>query len=565
LLAAVVCAGALVGWVFLRSRPGGMAVSGVQSAQEWPLHGRDASETRYSPIDQIHAGNVDQLRVAWSWRIPKEGAPLETTPIVSAGVLYGTGPMSFVFALDVRTGEEKWRWDPRIAAPEAGGPVACCGSVNRGVAVEGNKVFVGLLDGRLVALDKNEGTVSWSVQTTPVGSDYTITGAPRVAGDVVVIGNGGADFGVRGYVTAYDTATGKQVWRTYTVPGKPALGFESEAMRRAAGTWSGEWWKFGGGGTVWDAMAYDRSANLLYVGTGNGSPWSRDYRSPGGGDNLYLSSILALDARDGRMVWHFQTTPGDDWDYTATQPLMLLDLTIGGRTRNVIVQAPKNGFFYVIDRLTGQFISAQPFTTDLTWASGVDPATGRPIETPEARYGSNPDGVRLSPGPRGAHNWHPMSWSPLTGLVYIPAQNSKRLYRKSARFEYSPGGRNTGTERWDASQDRVGLKGPPTLLLAWDPARNREVWRVPADGGNGGTVATAGNLVFWGSGSRLLAIDARTGRQLWSAEVGSGPASPITYAIGGRQYVTIAAGNARMGDAPRVWTFALPAASAGRR
>ena len=531
-----------------------------QSAnQSWPMHGRDAAETRFSPLTQINAQNVGQLQRAWSVDIPKSGARQETSPIVVDGVMYVTGPMSFVFALDAATGAEKWRYDPMIPDANNGGPRACCGNVNRGVALDGDKVFVGLLDGRLVALDKRDGKVVWTVQTTPPNSDYTITGAPRVVRGRVVIGNSGAEYGVRGYVTAYDVNTGAQVWRTYTVPGNPALGFESDAMRKAAETWNGEWWKIGGGGTVWDAMAYDPQANLLYIGTGNGSPWSRDHRSPNGGDNLYLSSILALDPADGRMVWHYQTTPGDDWDYTATQPLMLLDLTIDGAPRKVIVQAPKNGFFYVVDRLTGKLISAKPFADDLTWATGVDPQSGRPIETTQARYGTIASGVYLSPSPVGAHNWHTMSWNPLTGLVYIPAQNNLGYFRKSASLEYRAGVWNTGTDRpGEGAPARPTLKGPGTLLLAWNPATNREAWRVPITGGHGGTMSTAGNLVFWGSGTRLIALDARNGQQLWTHEIGRGAGSPVTYSLDGRQYISIAAGTGAGEDRPRVWTFSLP-------
>ena len=529
---------------------------------DWPEHGRDAAETRFSPLAQINTDNVDELEVAWNWEIPKTGARLETTPIVVDGVLYGTGALSFVFALDAVTGEEIWRWDPAIPTDENGGPRACCGDVNRGVALHGDKVIVGLLDGRLVALDSADGSVRWTTQTTVPGSDYTITGAPRVIGDAVVIGNGGAEYGVRGYVTAYDTETGAQLWRTHTVPGNPADGFESDAMRTAAETWTGEWWIAGGGGTVWDAMAVDADANLVYIGTGNGSPWNRDNRSPGGGDNLYLSAIMALDPADGAVRWHYQTTPGDDWDYTATQPLMLLDIEIDGREREVIVQAPKNGFFYVVDRITGEFVSAEAFADDLTWATGVDPASGRPVETPEARYGMTGRPVYLAPGPRGAHNWHTMSWNPDAGLVYIPATNNNYYYEKSPTFDYRQGVWNTGTVRENTGQrpSRPGLTGPPNLLLAWDPAENSEVWRVVAQGGHGGTVSTGGDLVFWGTGTRLAALDARTGEELWSAEVGRDAGSPVTYSVDGRQYVSVAAGLTAGGGAPRVWTFALEGA-----
>ena len=537
----------------------GPGAGATAQQSDWPMHGRDAAETRYSPLDRINTGNVDRLGVAWSWEIPKTGARLETTPIVVDGVLYGTAAFSFVFALDAVTGEEIWRWDPAIPDEEEGGPPTCCGDVNRGVAVDGENLFVGLLDGRLVALNRADGSLLWSVQTTPPGSDYSITGAPRVIGDAVIIGNAGAEYGVRGYVTAYQVDSGDELWRTYTIPGNPADGFESEAMRAAAETWTGEWWVAGGGGTVWDAIVTDPDAGLVYIGTGNGSPWNRDHRSPGGGDNLYLSSIVALDPADGAFKWHYQTTPGDDWDYTATQPLMLLDLEIDGRERQVIVQAPKNGFFYVVDRLTGELISAEPFADDLTWATAVDPETGRPVETPEARYGMNGRGVYLAPGPSGAHNWYPMSWSPRTGLVYLPATNNNYYFEMTDEFDYRSGRWNTGISFEGERPERPDLEGPGNLLLAWDPALNREVWRVPVRGGHGGTMATGGDLVFWGTGSRLAALDATTGEEVWSAQVGADPGSPVTYEVDGQQYVSIAAGLSSLGSAPRVWTFALGA------
>jgi PQQ-dependent dehydrogenase (methanol/ethanol family) len=521
----------------------------------WPSYGRDYAETHYSPLAQITSDNVGTLAVAWTWDIPKTGARLEATPIVVDGVLYATGPFSFVFALDARTGQGLWQWDPGIAQG-VGQPSFCCGAVNRGVAVYGNKVYVGLLDGRLVALNKDTGAVEWSVQTTPVGSDYSITGAPRVVRGNVIIGNGGAEYGVRGFVTAYDAETGEQAWRFYTVPGNPADGFENAAMQMAAGTWSGEWWSVGGGGTAWDGFAYDPVLDLLYIGTGNGSPWTRDDRSPGGGDNLFLSSIVAVRGETGEYVWHYQTTPGDDWDYTAVQPIMLLDVTIRGRQTPILVQAPKNGFFYVLDRITGQLISAQGFADDLTWANGVDPETGRPIEAPNARYGSSQGGVWLSPGPTGAHNWHPMAWNAETGLVYLPVQNTIGYYERVG-VDYRPGQWNTGTSirggGRGARPERPELSGPSGALKAWDPATNREVWRVDTAGLNGGALSTRGNLVFWGTQDRLLALDARSGETLWEAEVGQPTATPMTYELDGRQYVTILAGS----TPPRVWTFTV--------
>lgn len=523
---------------------------------EWLSYGRDYAETHYSPLSQITTANVDDLELVWSTQLPKSGARPEATPIVVDGVMYASGPHSYVFALDARTGEMLWQWDPGIPSLAHGGPGACCGNVNRGVAVYGDKVFVGTLDGRLVALNRETGIVDWAVQTTPRNSDYTITGAPRVVAGNVVIGNSGAEYGVRGYVTAYDAETGNQVWRWYTVPGNPADGFENDAMRMAAETWNGEWWKVGGGGTVWDGMAYDPVLGLLYIGTGNGSPWSREQRSPGGGDNLFLSSIVALRAETGEYVWHYQTTPGDDWDYTAVQPLMLLDLTIGGRQRAVVVQAPKNGFFYVIDRITGEFLSANGFADDLTWAFGVDQETGRPIETPQARYGENRQGTWLSPGPLGAHNWRPMSWNPATGLVYLPSQNTAGWY-EMAEVEYQQGQWNTGTVRGGgaaAAAERPELTGPLGALKAWDPIANREVWRLETDGQNGGSLSTGGGLVFWASRDLMLAIDARSGQTLWQTTIGPQTATPMTYELDGRQYVTVMAGS----QSPRVLTYALP-------
>ena len=533
---------------------------------EWLTYGGDYAERHYSPLNQIDASNVHRLGLAWQWEVTGTAGALEATPLVADGVLYGTGTWSDVFALDAATGELIWRWNAGIVrgGVENGGPSICCGPVNRGVALWGDKVFVGLLDGRLVALNRDTGYVEWAVQTTPIGADYSITGAPRVVKDKVVIGNSGAEFGVRGFVTAYDAETGEQAWRFYTVPGNPADGFENEAMREAARTWSGEWWTMGGGGTVWDGFAYDPELNLLYVGTGNGSPWSRDLRSPLGGDNLYLASILAIDPDDGELEWYYQTTPGDDWDYTAVQPMMLLDLEIDGRQRRVIVQAPKNGFFYVLDRATGALISAEQFVDTVTWATGIDQETGRPIENPAARYTrESGGGVWVSPGPGGGHNWHPMAYNPDTGWVYFSAENSQSFYSVNTEFEYRPGRTNTGTAGRGAERpEPPELGGPVGMFLAWDPVSNSEVWRVERQGaGRGGTLSTGGDLVFRSDSSTIFAHDAATGEQLWSAYLDGPLASPISYMIDGRQYIAILAGGSAGRGVPtapgRVWAFTL--------
>jgi quinohemoprotein ethanol dehydrogenase len=516
-----------------------------REAGNWMTHGRTYDEQRFSPLKQINAANVHQLGLAWSVDLQADFG-LEATPLVVDGVMYVTTSWSRVHALDAATGRELWKYDPQV--PRETLARACCGPVNRGVAAWEGKVFVGTLDGRLVALDAATGKPVWEVWTVEKDSVYTITGAPRVVKGKVVIGNGGAEFGVRGYVTAYDAATGRQAWRFYTVPGNPANPFESSAMKRAAQTWNGEWWKLGGGGTVWDSMAYDPELNLLYIGTGNGSPWNREARSPGGGDNLYLSSIVALNPDTGTYVWHYQTTPGDTWDYTATQHMILAELRVNGRKRKVIMQAPKNGFFYVLDRQTGEFISAAPFATT-TWATHVNVHTGRPVETPNARYLKRPE-VTM-PGPGGAHNWHPMAFNPQTGLVYIPAADLPFAYGQDRNYKAAAGQYNTALDYslLASPEDPEALKKVAALirgsLVAWDPMRQRAAWKVEYPYvWNGGLLSTAGNLVFQGTtGREFVAYAADSGKKLWSFKTETGvQAAPVTYTVNGEQYVSVLSG-----------------------
>jgi len=580
-LLAVVSAGAAqlgLAQSFSGPNDAALALAG-RSAHEWLTYGRDYAETRFSPLDQINEQTVSRLGLAWSYETGSVRGH-EATPLVKDGVLYATTSWSNVFALDARTGEQLWYWDSK--ADRARGSRACCDVVNRGVALYDGKVYVGVIDGRLVALDQKTGEPVWDVQTTPVDQPYTITGAPRIADGKVIIGNGGAELGVRGFVSAYDAQTGELVWRFYTVPGDPSKPFESKALEEAAKTWTGEWWTMGGGGTVWDSIVYDPEARLVYVGTGNGSPWNQHVRSPGGGDNLYLASILALDVDTGELVWHYQTTPGDTWDYTAVQPLMLADLTIDGRERKVIMQAPKNGFFYVLDRLTGELLSAEAYTR-VTWAKGIDLETGRPIETSHARFGDRV--TMISPGPGGGHNWHPMSFNPATGLVYIPAYESSFGYVADADFEFRPRAWNVaidlaasmgvgGRPALPASEYEEGTgesAGAPSFLLAWDPVAQQARWRVPYDGETGGgTLTTAGNLVFQGTNTgRFIAYRASDGEKLWEIDLGQGIiAAPSTYMLDGKQYLSVLSG---LGGASalyrspsqlykasgRVWTFVL--------
>ena len=507
---------------------------------DWLSYGRDYYEQRFSPLTEINDGNVDQLGLAWQFETATERG-LEATPLVVDGVMYTTASWSVTYAVDARTGKQLWKYDPEVHRKYD--TLACCDVVNRGAAFYKDKVYVGVLDGRLVALDARSGKVAWQTTTVDQAQAYTITGAPRIAKGKVIIGNGGAEYGVRGYVSAYDAETGKLAWRFYTVPGDPAKPQENKALEKALPTWKGDAWvKYGGGGTVWDSIVYDPKLNLLYVGTGNGSPWNRDVRSPGGGDNLYLCSILAINPDNGELVWHYQTTPADTWDYTSVQPMMLADLTIGGRERQVIMQAPKNGFFYVLDRATGELLAADPYV-EVNWATHVDLKTGRPVEVPGAAYKDK--GTYIRPGPLGGHNWQAMSFSPKTGLVYIPAQDNGRYFEQpTGPVTFTPNQYNLGLGSIGRNVDRYDIpyKG---RLLAWDPVARKPRWTVEyGNYWNGGTLATAGNLVFQGTAAGdFIAYRASDGAKLWSSWATTGiVAPPITYAIDGKQYVSVMAG-----------------------
>jgi PQQ-dependent dehydrogenase (methanol/ethanol family) len=512
----------------------------------WLAAGRNYQEDRFSPLDQINASNVSQLGLAWFADIDTERGQ-EATPVVVDGVLYITTAWSLVKAYDIRTGKELWAYDPEV--DRARGADACCDVVNRGVAAWNGNIYVGLLDGRLVALNGKTGAVVWSVQTTDPKMPHTITGVPRIVKGKVIIGNGGAEYRARGYVTAYDADDGKQLWRWYSVPGDPSKPFEQPELEAAAKTWKGEWWKLGGGGTLWDGMAYDPELDLLYVGTGNGTPWNQRFRSPGGGDNLFLSSIVALKPDTGAYVWHYQTTPGETWDYTATQPIMVADLNYPAGKRRVVMQAPKNGFFYVLDAKTGELLSAEKFAP-LTWATHVDMKTGRPVEVAEARYDKTGKAIIVAPGALGMHNWHPMAFSPETGLVYLPVTVSNAPYANPREFRENPTGWNTGTD-FAGGADLYKLPGAPkrgnveSYVLAWDPVKATEVWRIPNEEyGASGILATSGDLIFSGNHKgEFLAYDARTGKRLWAAPTQARVvAAASTFSVDGQQNVAILVG-----------------------
>jgi quinohemoprotein ethanol dehydrogenase len=537
----------------------------------WLTGGRDYQQGYYSPLNQINRENISQLGFAWQYEIDTEHG-FEATPIVVDGVMFSSGPEGAVYAVDAGTGTEVWKFEPEVDPDSM--RKACCGVVNRGVAVWRGKVYVGSLDGYLYALNANDGSVAWKVDTiTDRERGYTITGAPYIAKDLVVIGNAGAEFDARGYITAYDQATGEQRWRFFIVPGDPELGFEHPELELAAKTWDpNSLWEVGLGGTVWDAMAYDPELNLLYVGTGNATPYPRKLRSPAGGDNLYLASILAINPDNGRMAWYYQTTPADNWDFTATMKMILADLEIDGETRQVIMQAPKNGFFYVLDRLSGELISAEPYVT-VTWATHVDKQTGKPVETGQGEYFHEPKLV--FPSPAGGHNWQPMAFNPQTGLVYIPVIEASTIWvMPDEPFEYQKGGLNFTSSYIFPMPGEWGLDGeaarglPPLeelaegqpdttirgFIRAWDPIAQKLAWEVETSGqwvgelfatwNGGGLMTSAAGLVFQGRGTGEFAVlDAATGEQLHSIDTGTiMMAGPMTYTVDGEQYVAIMAG-----------------------
>lgn len=512
---------------------------------EWLSYGRDYGEQRFSPLTQVNDSNVGQLGLAWFHDL-ETARGQEATPLMHDGTLYISTAWSMVKAFDAKTGALKWSYDPEV--PRETLVRACCDAVNRGVALYGDKVFVGTLDGRLVALDQKTGQPVWSKVVVPNQQDYTITGAPRVVKGKVLIGSGGAEYKARGYIAAYDVNTGNEVWKFHTVPGNPADGFENKAMENAAKTWAGEWWKLGGGGTVWDSITYDPTTNLVLFGTGNAEPWN-PAASGREGDSLYTSSIVAVNADTGEYAWHFQETPEDRWDFDSAQQITLADLNIGGQQRHVVLHAPKNGHVYVLDAKTGQFISATPFVM-VNWATGIDPNTGKATVNPAARYEKGAPFVSL-PGAVGAHSWQPQSFSPKTGLLYLPVNNAAFPYAAAKDWKATDIGFQTGLDGYvtsmpaDAKVQGEAMKATTGTLVAWDPVAKKAAWKVELPSpSNGGILSTAGNLVFQGTaGGDLVAYNADKGKQLWSFPAQSGIlAAPMTYAIDGEQYVAVMVG-----------------------
>lgn len=518
------------------------AIADEEQVSNWLAYGRTHNERRFSPLTDINATNVADLKVDWYMDLPND-VGLVSTPLVVNGVLYFVGTMNIVRAVNATSGELLWEFDPKVA--EYVGSRRKVGWIhNRGISFYKGKVFTATWDGRLIALDAETGVEIWTAVTFGLDEALYITGAPKAFKDKVLIGNGGTENGPsRGYVTAYDAETGEEAWKFYIVPGNPADGFENEAMEMAAETWTGEWWKHGGGGNAWHGFTYDADLDVLYIGTGNGSPWNRKIRSPEGGDNLFLCSIVALDPDTGEYLWHYQTTPGESWDYNSNMDIVLADLEIDGEEVKAILHAPKNGFFYVINRETGKLISAEPFA-ETSWASHIDMETGKPVEIPGARYEEAP--AKITPMAWGAHNWHAMSYNPQTGLAYLPTIHQAATYSdegialdtwQSVAFD---GGTGVNTTLSGSDPGEY-----PGSLQAWDPVKQELAWSIPQDQmWNAGTLTTAGNLLFQGRpDGQLVGYNAENGEILWTFDVGLGiSAPPITYMIDGRQYIALLVG-----------------------
>jgi quinohemoprotein ethanol dehydrogenase len=575
----------LVSWIVSAQqlRPlDAMALRNAGQSREWPTYGGNYGEKRYSPLNQINTENASRLGLAWSHIVGAGGGNQEATPLFWNGVLYSVTNWSIAFAFNVKTQRELWRFDPQVDRAATSGAEnrgVCCGIINRGIALYAGKVFVPVLDGRLIALDAATGKALWTTRVFPQElTGYSLTMAPRVVKDKVIVGAAGAEFTPhRGFFSAFDVNTGREVWKFYTVPGDPSKPFENPALEKAAKTWSGQWWKYGGGASVWDSLSYDPDANLIYVGTGNGAPWPSALRESQAMDNLYVCSILAVNPDNGELAWHYQAVPGDSWDFDSVQQLILADIEIGGRQRKVLMQSNKAGFFYVLDRLTGEFISATPFSP-VNWARGHDPVTGRVLVNPEAYYSAT-TAVTISPSAGGAANWAAKSFSPQTGLVYMPVNGfSSRTYTavpfelnaaRAIQVNGTPrGGQVPPGTPTPANPPLIGPQGVRgAYLVAFDPATKTERWRITGGGGSGGGVlATAGNLVFQVvNDGRLLALNARDGVKLFEAQTGQrGMGPPITYEFEGKQYVSFMGGTGQAGRGggaavppPRVYTFTL--------
>ena len=555
---------AMVGGLSLLLSYAGMS-HGAENGRNWELYGLQSSEQRFSPLQQINAGTIGNLGLAWSMELPAQARSMQGTPLAVDGKLYFSTSLSKLYAVDAQTGALLWEYDPEVGKQNPR-TLRTTQQGSRGIGYYDGAILLAALDGRLISVDAATGKPNWIVQTiTEPDTRKVITGAPRVFDGKVIVGNSGADFGTRGYVSTYDAKTGKYLWRFYTVPGNPANGFEDDTQKMAAKTWSGEWWRWGGGGTVWNAMTYDKALGRIYIGVGNSSNYDPAQRSPGSGDNLFLTSIVALDANTGKYIWHYQLNPREEWDWKATNDIVLADLDIKGERRPVLMQAAVNGFYYVIDRRDGKLLSAEKFGK-ATWADRIDLTTGRPVETPGARYdGPNSKGpVTIYPSQLGVHNWQSMSFNPELGLAYIPTMQRPGTYwtnpQKAAEAKtFTVGSRHyefaLGSRFSLAKLDKEDGTG---ALVAWDPVTQTARWTVKhTTGWNGGTLATAAGLVFQGTADGWLhGYDGKTGQELWKFDTKNGIiAAPITYLVKGEQYITLLVGYGAAAPDDPGWRF----------
>jgi quinohemoprotein ethanol dehydrogenase len=515
----------------------------VANPDEWASWGRTGHETHFSPLDEIDAGNVAELKLAWHYDLEPGYTP--TTPLMAEGKVFLTTGHSHIRALDAVTGEQIWEYDGGTRA-RATSPMDLSWG-NKGIAYDAGRVFLATSDGYVIALDAKDGKEVWKVQDFGPDEPRTMNGAPRVFAGKVIIGHGGADITpLQGYVSAYDTKTGKLDWRFYTVPGgDPNAPPTTKAEKVMRPTWPSGWTnpdgtRRGGGGTAWNAFSYDPELNLIYLGVGNGFPYNQDKRSPGGGDNLFLASIVAVNASTGEYVWHYQVCPAEQWDCTATTDMTLAELEIDGKPRKVLMQAPKNGFFYVLDRKTGEFISAEKIAK-VTWAEKVDPKTGRPVMNPGMRYQGKQGLFEMWPGPTGAHSWQPQAFSPMTGLVYIPV-----IEQGAVIGDVAPDAEGMMANMGVTLIPEASLKGGAhAWLRAWNPATQKLAWEKELPGSwPAGVMTSAGGLVFQGRmDGKFVAYDAKSGAELWSFDA-QAPivGAPITYRMNGKQYVSVITG-----------------------
>ncbi len=523
------------------SNPAPASTTNAVPDSDWHNFGGDGAAQQYSALNEVSLDNIGKLKLAWYSDL--EPGFSVSSPVKGGDKLFTTTGHNHIRAFDAASGKLLWEYDPKVREI-AQSPLHMSWG-NKGISWWNGRVILATTDGRVIALDDSTGQPVWEKRQFELTDIRNSNGAPRVFDGKVIVGHGGADISpIRGYATVYDAMTGDQLWRFHTVPGDPSQPADSKAEEVMRPTWKGDWFGKGGGGTLWNAFSYDEELDLIYLGVGNGFPYNHQLRSPGGGDNLFLASIVAVKADTGEYVWHYQVCPAEQWDCTAVQDMTIATLNIEGKPRKVVMQAPKNGFFYVLDAATGEFISAEKIAK-VTWAERIDD-NGRPVENPKIRYQNNKEMFELWPGPQGAHSWLPQAFSPRTGLVYIPIMDVGALIA-------APAPNATGfTAAMGVTliPDAELPDSRRSFLKAWDPIAQKEAWNLELPGDwPGGILATAGDLVFQGRiDGYLKAYNAKTGEEVWSYKTLSPVvAPPIAYSVNGKQYITVITGSGSQG------------------